>query len=878
MKTAGPERHGDSTPTPHRWPLLDTAPNEAPYCENSTGISSDHRHVKQYTHAKQAVARCIRGLESFLRKRASTQRAQAAHELMVKLAEDRFTLAVVGQFKRGKSSLMNAIVGRDLLPTGILPMTSAITIVRFGTRERLVIPKPEIGFDQEAPLSSLAEYVTQSKNPGNHQGLRAVYVETPLAFLRRGMEFVDTPGIGSALETNTQTTLQFVPSCDAMIFVTSVESPLSTPEMQFLQRIRQYVRKLFFVVNKVDLLGPEQRDQVMRYVSDTLHRELGVEVNLFPVSTRRALDAKSKDDQTGLDDSGIGALESALDAFLATDRFAVFLASILDRAMGILTDESREINIQMHLRGTSQKLADQQREQFQTRLIQLKEERLLDHQRWRERITCGCEVRVGRLVHPLLRQEIDPLMAELGRILRSRWWRRSGAIVREFGASATGQIRGDLAIWANSQCKLFHEWLAAESQTYRGSLPACLSAVTSAATSAFGLASEKAPPRNKEILPEPVMATPTLAVSAWRPRLPLAIRWMPALLTHFILHRHLRESLGRHIAGVTSSVCRDFVKVVQSTFDQFAKQIEQSVAQNEQRLLQAAKDETFDVTRAETGDVDEDERTILAGALSSLQEIFVHHGLEGVGAWQFPSIVPASQAPSAGGMKCEIAPAANEYFAWSKLLQSRRCPICAHLQSVLFDFLARAQAELASDDESQRTFAQAAGFCPLHSWQLAALGSPVGLSAAYIKLAERFSADLLRFAEEPENTGLRTISPTARTCEACRAIRDAENAILLAFIRRLAESEFRITYGRSEGLCLRHLQAIDHQDIANWLPFLMSHAGRQFDLLSEDMQTFVLKRAATRANLTHRDERDAYLRTISMINGDRSFATLLATQ
>ena len=92
--------------------------------------------LKTYTKAKQIVARQLRSLSNFLHKHGNEQGFEQCRELMVKLAEDRFTLAVVGQFKRGKSSLMNAIVGREILPTGILPVTSAVTILRFGPRER----------------------------------------------------------------------------------------------------------------------------------------------------------------------------------------------------------------------------------------------------------------------------------------------------------------------------------------------------------------------------------------------------------------------------------------------------------------------------------------------------------------------------------------------------------------------------------------------------------------------------------------------------------------------------------------------------------------------------------------------------------------------
>ena len=215
--------------------------------------------LKTYTKAKQVVARQIRALSNFFHTHKSESQENQCRELMVKLAEDRFVLAVVGQFKRGKSSLMNAVIGRELLPTGVLPVTSAVTILRFGAHEQLVIPRPNSLFPEKAPLSSLPKYVTQQGNPGNQKQIDAVYVELPLPFLRRGVEFVDTPGVGSTIDANTATTMAFLPQCDAAVFVTSVDTPMTAVETAFLADIRQHAEKLFVVVNKIDLLEGRER-------------------------------------------------------------------------------------------------------------------------------------------------------------------------------------------------------------------------------------------------------------------------------------------------------------------------------------------------------------------------------------------------------------------------------------------------------------------------------------------------------------------------------------------------------------------------------------------------------------------------------------------
>jgi len=301
----------------------------------------DTAALKRYTRAKQAVARGVRRLKRLYAESGDTRCSEACQDLIVRLAEDRFTLAVLGQFKRGKSSLINAVIGRDLLPTGVLPLTSAITVLRYGPQERLVVHREGFTFPEEAPVWRLAEYVTEKGNPANRKKVKEACLELPLAFLRRGLEFVDTPGVGSAIEANTATTYAFLPRCDAVLFVTSVDTPLTKIEIDFLGRIREHVRKVFFVVNKTDLLEDGERDDVLRFVVKTLSGLTGQEASrVFPISCRRGLAAKIACDAGAYTASGLKGLEEALAAFLSREKAATFLVSILDGALRLMAEES----------------------------------------------------------------------------------------------------------------------------------------------------------------------------------------------------------------------------------------------------------------------------------------------------------------------------------------------------------------------------------------------------------------------------------------------------------------------------------------------------------------------------------------------------------
>jgi len=306
-------------------------------------VDPDTRELRAYAWARLALAGHLRvareGLEALGREDAQRQLG----ELMVKLAEDRFTLAVLGQFKRGKSSLMNAIIGRDLLPTGVLPLTSAITVLAYGPTERLVVRRQDSMFADELPVSALGDYVTEKGNPGNRRQVRTARVELPVPFLRRGIEFVDTPGVGSAITANTATTYAFLPECDAVLFVTSVDTPMTALEVSFLRQIWEYVHRIFFVVNKTDLLSDGERSDVLGFVQDTVREQTGCgTVRVFPVSARQGLSARTGGDPALYGRSGLKALEEELAAFLSEEKASTFLAVVAQKALRMLDDEAAQ--------------------------------------------------------------------------------------------------------------------------------------------------------------------------------------------------------------------------------------------------------------------------------------------------------------------------------------------------------------------------------------------------------------------------------------------------------------------------------------------------------------------------------------------------------
>jgi len=296
--------------------------------------------LRDYTRIKLNLADQLRIVCDAMSALGLEKSANELYDLMTKLAEDRFTLAVVGQFKRGKSSLMNAIIGRELLPVGVLPLTSVITTLKYGPNEKLLIHKKSSSFITELPITALNKYVTENGNPGNAMGIERAYVELPVSFLRRGLEFVDTPGIGSAIAENTEQTYSFLPKCDAVIFVTGADTPLTSLELDFSNDVREHADKIFFVINKTDLVNDGERDEIINYVSDNIKKQTGQdEIKLFPVSARMGLEARLSDDAR-YEKSGIKELENALASFLSVEKAKIFLAAVSKKALNIVKTEA----------------------------------------------------------------------------------------------------------------------------------------------------------------------------------------------------------------------------------------------------------------------------------------------------------------------------------------------------------------------------------------------------------------------------------------------------------------------------------------------------------------------------------------------------------
>ncbi len=292
--------------------------------------------LRDYEQAKFALAEILRAISAHPAMRADAARPLLG-DLFTRLAEDRFNLVVVGRYNRGKSSLMNAILATNRLPVGIVPLTSVITTVSYGTTERLLLHYRWRRIPTEANVDELASYVTQDGNPDNVSNIITADLRLPAPMLRRGFHFVDTPGLGSPNADNTRTTEEFLPAADAFLLVSSYESPLSTEELRVLRFAARSTRQIFIALNKQDAVLPQEREQLQRYVHEQLADLIGADnVRIYSVSARDAILARGLKNESAFRQSGVNALERDLVRFLINDKQTEFLLRFCDRVETVL--------------------------------------------------------------------------------------------------------------------------------------------------------------------------------------------------------------------------------------------------------------------------------------------------------------------------------------------------------------------------------------------------------------------------------------------------------------------------------------------------------------------------------------------------------------
>ncbi len=272
--------------------------------------------------------------------------------LQTRLVTGQFRLAVLGQFKRGKSTLLNALLGDKLLPTDILPVTAIPTFI--GAAENIDVsvdfevetePIKFVPSTDQSLADFLADYVTEEGNPNNHRRVKRVAIGHPAAMLKQGVLLIDTPGIGSTHKHNTEVAYQILPQCDAALFLVSPDPPITEIELDYLREIRQRLPQTFFILNKIDFLDDQERIASLKFLSDQLAPLCDGGPQVLAVSARKGLEARLSGDPVGWKTSGMEQVEQNLIDFFAREKQSTLQESLQRRTC----DQLKSIEMQLQL-------------------------------------------------------------------------------------------------------------------------------------------------------------------------------------------------------------------------------------------------------------------------------------------------------------------------------------------------------------------------------------------------------------------------------------------------------------------------------------------------------------------------------------------------
>ncbi len=194
-------------------------------------------------------------------------------------------VAVFGRFKAGKSSFLNHLTGRAVLPIGVVPLTAVITRLRSGPAEKVTVRFLN-GSAKTIPLGEIGLYVGENENPNNQKQVASVEVELPALKLLEPLEFVDTPGLGSADAHNTETTIQWLPYVGAALVAVSCDAPLSERDLALLDELRKHTPKIVLLLTKADLLNESQRAEVLAFVRQQIRQKWETDLPVFFYSVR----------------------------------------------------------------------------------------------------------------------------------------------------------------------------------------------------------------------------------------------------------------------------------------------------------------------------------------------------------------------------------------------------------------------------------------------------------------------------------------------------------------------------------------------------------------------------------------------------------------
>jgi GTPase SAR1 family protein len=290
---------------------------------------SMYRQYEAFQEKRKALVTLIHELNEVLESLDMTDKKSSLHQLENLVQSDNFKVLVLGEFKRGKSTFINAMLGEEILPAYAKPCTAIINEVKWGdTRCALLHPvKVENGQQlqpQEISVEQIEEYVVIQNDVSELHQNRYDKVELfwPLALCKNGVEIIDSPGLNEH-DIRQKVTMDYLSNVDAILFVLSCEALASKSELDVIDNILKPAghTDIFFICNRFNMIRAKEREDVKQYgISRLAPRTSKKSDRVFFISALDALEGRMENDEARVQKSGMVQVEQELEKFLANER------------------------------------------------------------------------------------------------------------------------------------------------------------------------------------------------------------------------------------------------------------------------------------------------------------------------------------------------------------------------------------------------------------------------------------------------------------------------------------------------------------------------------------------------------------------------------
>jgi GTPase SAR1 family protein len=342
-------------------------------------------NLQSYQRFRSAFAVILGDLTALAVRREFSGLGQAVEALERRVAEERFFVAVLGEIKRGKSTLINAILGRDILPKAALICTAVPCLIRFGETPKAILHFRD-GTRRDIDPDDLKAHVTRRNSSAAH--VAECEIEYPLPLLADGVVMVDTPGVNDTDELRRRLTEECIPRADGVLFVLNAGQPFTDSEMRFLTSsvLKHHVRKFWFVVTAMDRLGnPADQAEALEYCRSHLAGILPA-ARLHGISAKAYLEALAANDQPGRVASGLPGFLDDLSTDLVTGRLEGLLHVPLGQAIALCEHLDLALQQQQQLLATTEHRAQEQAESIRVRAASLFADAQRELDRFAERL------------------------------------------------------------------------------------------------------------------------------------------------------------------------------------------------------------------------------------------------------------------------------------------------------------------------------------------------------------------------------------------------------------------------------------------------------------------------------------------------------------